>query len=259
MIDTHCHLNFKAFKNNLPEVVKQAVANEVKKIIVPGADLDSSLKAVELTKQYKNIFAAVGIHPIHAKKVVKKFGFRKIKQKLLKLTAYKKVVAIGECGLDYLYFPDDKNLQKKLFSLQIDLAYQLKLPLIFHNRKASEDLLKMVKNSKKQVKKAVFHCFQGDNRLLDWVITNDFFVGINGIVTYDKNMQAVVKQTPLKNIVLETDAPYLLPEPLKSKKLFPNQPKNVKIVADWIAKIKGDSFLNVKNQTTLNAVQLFKV
>lgn len=257
LIDTHCHLNFKAYKKNVREVIESAKKIGVEKIVVPGAKLNSSRKAVELAQQYEGIYAAIGIHPHHA-------GEEIIKHELMKLAKNKKVVAIGECGLDY--FPPgnekiDKKAQKNLFLMQLEIAHELHLPVIIHNRDADEDILKILTthNSQLATNPSVFHCFMGNFNLLKWALDNGFYIGITGLVTYNKHVQEVVKLTPLNRLLIETDSPFLTPEPLRSQKNFPNKPENVKIVAEWIAKIKSDSFLNVAKQTTANALRLFKL
>lgn len=285
LIDTHCHLNFKAFEGKVEKAIQRAKKSGVKKIIVPGTNLETSKRAVELTQKYDEIYAAVGIHPHHSKL---KTQSSKLKAKLEKLVKSKKVVAIGECGLDYfqvknLKFKEQshssklkiKKIQKEIFELQIELAKKLNLPLIIHNRQASKDILKTINNAGVKAEhprskhrdqqlaisnlRAVFHCFQGSNQLLSWALKNNFYIGITGIVTYNKKMQEIVRKTPLKNILIETDAPFLTPEPIRKTKKWPNEPKNVKIVAERVVKIKGDSFLNIARKTSKNAIQLFKL
>jgi len=260
LIDTHCHLNFKTFEGKVGLAIKRARRAGVEKTIVPGARLDTSKKAVELAQKYKEIYAAVGIHPIHAGKL--KFKTSKAKNELKKLAENKKVVSIGECGLDYFRIKNNelrtKVKQRLLFEIQIELAKELGLPLIIHNRNASDDLISVLKPYATRHKlQAVFHCFSGSFTLLAWALEHNFYVGIDGNVTYSKHVKKIVKQTPLKNLLVETDSPYLTPEPIRSTKKFPNEPKNVKIVAEKIAEIKGDSFLKVAKQTTKNAEELF--
>jgi len=262
LIDTHCHLNFKAFKGKADPVIERARKAGVKKVIVPGARLDTSKKAVELARKYKEIYAAVGIHPIHARRV--KNQMPNLKNKLKKLAENKKVVAIGECGLDYFRIENSKlkikKKQKLLFKMQIELAQELDLPLIIHNRNAGDDLISILKPyaiCHKPRLRAVFHCFSGNFTLLAWALEHNFYIGIDGNITYSKHVKKVVKRTPLERLLIETDSPYLMPEPLRSTKKFPNEPKNVKIVAEKIAEIKGDSFLRIAKQTTENAEELF--
>jgi len=264
LIDTHCHLNFKAFKNKTTKIINQAKKAGVKKFIVPGANLDSSQKAVELAQQYPQVYAAVGIHPHHAKKNFKKLGLKKIKEKITGLAKNKKVVAIGECGLDY-YQTKEKNIkkiQKEVFLIQIKIAHQLKLPLIIHNRQSSNSLLKILSHQPLTIKyqlSGVLHCFQGNFNLLNWALSNNFYFGISGLITKDKLIQQAVKKIPLKQLLIETDSPFLTPKNTSIKKSFPNTPKNVKIVAQWIAKLKNIQLTKTIEATTKNAIYLFKL
>jgi TatD DNase family protein len=263
LIDTHCHLNFKAFKKNFDNVLWQAQVAGIKKIIVPGADITSSRKAVELARSYHHLYAAVGIHPHHVIGV-KDSAIQELKE----LAQRNKVVAIGECGLDYHPYKKtkyedykiDKNFKKKqkeIFINQLKIAKEVKLPIIIHCREAHLDIKKTINLKKIKGLKGVFHCFSGDKRFLKWVLAKGFYVGFDGNITYDKNLQVIVKIVPLGKILLETDAPFLTPEPLRTKKIFPNKPENVRIVADAVARLKGKSFLEVCKKTTHNAQQLF--
>ncbi|PIS09288.1 hydrolase TatD [Candidatus Beckwithbacteria bacterium CG10_big_fil_rev_8_21_14_0_10_34_10] len=272
LIDTHCHLNFKTFKGMVKKTIQEAKKAGINKIIVPGTDLESSQKAVELASRYRKVYASVGIHPHHALET-KKLLTSNLLSSLEKLSKNKKVVAIGECGLDYYHYQKTKyqkykidmgfkKIQKKIFSLQIDLALKLNLPLIIHNRESSLNLLEIVSKKNKDSGnrlKGVFHSFQGSSKLLAWALKNGFFIGINGIVTFSKNIESVCKKVSLNNLVLETDSPFLMPRPVKNQKKWPNTPENVKIIAQRIANIKGDSFLRIAQQTSKNAVQLFKL
>jgi TatD DNase family protein len=274
LIDTHCHLNFKVFKGKVNQVIDRAKKAGIEKIIVPGVDLKTSKKAVELAQKYDGVYAAVGIHPHHSNiKNHPPAGGSKIKNELKTLAENKKVVAVGECGLDYYQYQktkyqdyqiddDFKKRQKEILLLQIGLAKELNLPLIIHSRQASEDILKIIKHQTSAINhrlKGVFHCFEGNEDLLKWGLENSFYFGVTGNLTYNHKIQSSVKKIPLKNLLIETDSPFLIPEPLKSQKIFPNEPKNVKIVAKRIAKIKGDSFLNIGQKTTQNAICLFKL
>lgn len=268
LIDTHCHLNFKAFKNQVDQVIQAAKKVGVVKIIIPGADLNSSQKAIELAQKYDKVYAAVGIHPHHSNGEIKKFEIKQLRDELKKLAKNDRVVAIGECGLDYYQYQQTKyqdyqindefkKIQKEIFLIQIELAQKLNLPLIIHNRLASEDILELLQNFKGL--KGVFHCFEGDKIVLNWALNHNFYLGITGNVTYNQKLQKTIKKIPLENLVLETDAPWLTPEPLRKQQKWPNRPENVKIVAERIAKIKGDSFLNVTTITSNNATKLFNL
>lgn len=259
LIDTHAHLNFGAFAKDLEVVVGQAQEAGVGKIINVGADLDSSQKAVAIAQKYKSCFASVGIHPHHARN---HGNMANSVETLKKLAKNPKVVAIGECGLDYHPYKNggvaDPKKQKELFLAQIKLAQKLNLPIIFHCRNAHTDILEVIyQYINKLIKiRGVFHCFSGDKEFLEKVLDSGFYVGFDGNITY-KNAQGLrdlVKTTPLNRLLLETDCPYLPPEPFRGLR---NTPANVKIIARAVAQIHKVSFAFVANQTTQNATTLF--
>lgn len=270
LIDTHAHLNFKSFRKNLDNVLWEAIEKGVEEIIVPGADFDTSKRAVTLSTSYKNIFAAVGIHPHHVCELLQTED--EIKNTLGKLAKNNKVVAIGEIGLDYHEYPKtkykeycvDKNFKKKqadMFMWQMDVAKDYNLPIIFHNRDASEDMVAILKKylSKKNSLRGVFHCFSGDKTMLNFVLKKGFYVGFDGNLTYEPEIQKIAVQVPLERILLETDSPFLTPEPLRSKKIFPNRPENITITANFLAQIKKVSIGKIEKITTQNAKELFKL
>jgi TatD DNase family protein len=269
LIDTHCHLNFKAFKGKVPEILASAEKNGVEKIIAAGARLNSSRKAIKLAENYPQIYAGVGIHPHHAVEF-KDQTENKIKTSVKKVADHKRVVAIGECGLDYYQYQNTKYkdyqiskkfkiTQQKVLRAQFKAAEELDLPLIIHNRKASKDLLKFVKNWPNKNITGVFHCFQGATELWEWIIDNNFYLGITGIVTFNRKMAEIAEKTPLQRLLIETDGPFLAPE-VNGKRLdFPNKPENVKIVAQKIAELKKISFAEVAEATTLNTEKLFNL
>ena len=270
LIDTHAHLNFKAFRKNLDNVLWEAIEKGVEEIIVPGTDLDTSKRAVTLSTSYKNIFAPVGIHPHHVCEI--KQSEEEIKSVINKLAKNNKVVAIGEIGLDYHEYPKtkykeyciDKNFKKKqaeIFMWQMDVARELNLPIIFHNRDANLEIVTLLKKylSKKNSLRGVFHCFSGDKTMLSFVLKQGFFIGFDGNLTYEPNIQKIALQVPLEKILLETDSPFLTPEPLRSKKIFPNRPENITITANFLAQIKKVSVAKIEKVTTQSAKELFKL
>lgn len=281
MFDTHCHLNFKAFRKNVGEVIERARESGVDHFIVPGTDLETSKKAIEIASQYEGIYVAVGIHPHHAQEFkIQNSEFRVVLHELEKLILHPKVVAVGEIGLDKYQYTSTKyqnyeissglvELQKELLIEQIKLAVKHKKTIIFHNREAIIEILELLSNIQDLRSKInlVFHCCEPDDRLLSFAIKHGIFIGVDGDVTYKKNKsfgyaqdkQNFVKKIPLELLVLETDSPYLLPEPLRSQKLYPNEPKNIKIVAEFIAQLKGVSFDLIKKTTEENSKRLFSI
>ena len=277
MVDTHCHLNFRAFKDDLEACLGRASEAGVNYIINPGSQYDTSQRAVELAQKYDNLYAAVGLHPIHlfAMEVdegedhfatrAEVFDYAKYSE-LAKTDS--KVVAIGECGLDYFHLPPDKTVaevktaQIELFKQQIKLATDLNLPMIFHCREAYEDLLEVLQAEIKQgqlLKGGVVHCFLGNQEQAQAFLDLGFLLSFTGIITF-KNVKPelieVIKQTPLDKIMIETDAPYLAPQLYRGQR---NEPAYVVEVAKKIAELKGLSLDEVDKITTKNALDLFKM
>ncbi len=263
MIDTHCHLNFTKFENDFDAVIKRAKDAGVEKIINTGTSVESSQKAVELAQGYKDLYAIVGIHPHHADKVTGDW-INEIEQ----LAKQPKVVAIGEIGIDYFSYKSngivEPKLQKEVFVKQIELSLKLKLPLQIHGRKAAKDIIEVLTNYKSDLLNppGMFHCMAGNIAYLKKVLELGFYVGFDGNITYqglapgeDTELPTLVKYAPIARIVVETDAPYLTPEPHRGSR---NEPSYAIITADSIAKIKGVSFDEVNRITTANAKKIFR-
>ncbi len=264
MIDAHCHLNFHAFNEDYDTVIKRALEKGVEIIINTGTSIESSTKAVELAQKYENLYTIVGIHPHHADKVEK--GWDKAIDKLAKMP---KVVGIGEIGMDYYSYKSngitDPKLQRKVFERQIEISIENKLPLQIHGRHAAKDILEIVSGFKDQLLEipGMFHCFAGNLEYLKKVLEMGFCVGFDGNITYkglapgeDTFLSDLVKYTPLKRLITETDAPYLTPEPHRGGR---NEPSYVIIVGNSIANIKNISFAEVEKATSENARRIFKL
>lgn len=286
MFDTHCHLNFSAFKKNIDQVIDCAKKAGVENILVPGTDIKSSQRAIEIAQNNQGVFAAVGIHPhhifkVHNNELIQDVRFSSLSKldalnilliELSSLLLSKKVVAIGEVGLDKHFYKSTKykdykidsgfiELQKIAFEKQINLAIKYDKSLVVHNWEAKDDMLKILINSwdNKMEKKVVFHCCEPDEDLMNFAKERKIYIGVDGDVTYDLQKQNFVKKIPVELLVLETDSPYLLPEPLRSQKLYPNEPKNIPIIADSIGKLLEMSHDRIGQITTNNARQLFKI
>lgn len=245
LIDTHVHLNFNAFKNDFDKVIKRSLAEDIWMINV-GSNHDTSKKAVEIAEKYNGVFAAIGLHPIHAKD--EDFNASKYRS----LCQSDKVVAIGEIGLDY--FKDYglfKDKQKEVFLQQLDLAEELDLPVIIHCRMAHDDLLEIL-NDKLG---GVIHCFTGDWNEAKQYLDMGFYLGINGII-YKRDLEEVIKNTPLEKILIETDCPYLTPPQAGVER---NEPIFIKYIVQEIAKIKNMDFQEVAKTTFQNAKNLFRI
>jgi len=284
IIDTHSHLNFKAYKNDLDEVIKRTLQNNVWAINV-GTKYETSEQAVNIAEKYgEGIFAAVGLHPIYASAefqkvktdpdegnfLVKEEFFDREKYKKLAMSDKRRVVAIGEIGLDYYYKPKTnikleqfKQAQKKVFIEQLELAKELDLPVILHCRMAHTDLIDILKSQTAKLR-GVIHCFTGSWEEARQYMDLGFHIGLNGII-FKLNLDEVIKNTPLDKILVETDCPYLTPLPAVAlAKAGPqghmrNEPIFVKHVIQKIADLKGTSFQEVSDKTTQTARKLFRI
>lgn len=266
-IDTHCHLDFPEFNQDREEVIQRAKAQGIDYIINIGSSLEGSEKSLELSRQYDFIYATVGLHPHEADRFDKK-----IESDLARLAKNNKVVAIGEIGLDYYAeksasrsdaslnnYVRDRNYsrienQKSLFIALLNLAKDLDKPVVIHNRQAEVDTLKILKE--KKPKKAVVHCFSGDEKFLEECLDLAFFVSFTCNITYRKaeNLRRLVGLAPLERILLETDAPFLPPEGFRGKR---NEPMYVKFLAEEMARIKGIAVEEVAKVTSDNAKIFF--
>jgi TatD DNase family protein len=267
LIDTHAHLNFSAFKDDVEDVIKRCFDTEVGVINV-GSQYSTSERAVEMAEKYAQMWACIGLHPSHLsehefedgeggkiKSAVEKFD----REKYLELAKSEKVVAIGEIGLDYYGGEEDKEEQIKTFKEQIKLAVGLDLPIAVHCRNAYKDLLEVITSEKKTygVKmRGVIHSYLG--RLSYAKIFNEmgFSLGFNGIITYARDYDKVIKNVDLKYILTETDCPWLTPVPHRGER---NEPTYVRYVAEKIAEIRGISFDETAEATTENAKKLFGI
>lgn len=263
MIDAHCHLNFKAFADDVEEVIKRARDKKIE-IINVGTALDSSKSAIELAEKYPGLYATVGIHPHHADKIKTNW-----EDEVAQLAKHPKVVAIGETGIDYFSYESNgitnKNLQKELFAKQINIAHKLDLPLMIHNRQAGEDILEVLNENKSLLKNlpGLFHCFSGDVDFLKKVLDLGFYIGFDGNVTYPgiargetTALSDLIKYAPIDNIITETDSPYLTPIPHRGER---NEPSFVEFVVEFIAEVKNLTKEKVAQKTSENATFLFKI
>lgn len=258
LIDTHCHLNFNQFEEDREHVLARAVEKGVTTIINPGVDLRTSRAAIALAERYEPIFAAVGVHPTSTDELD-----RAAIDTLRGMARHPKVVAIGEIGLDY-YWPNQPNrdwpcaspqTQRTAFRRQLDLAADLDLPVIIHNRQADADVMIGLEDSNGV--SGVLHSFSGDLDLAKWAIDLGFYVGISGPVTFNKseNLKTVARQIDLERLLVETDAPFLAPLPHRGRR---NEPAFVRIVAQQVAELRGCDLTSVARHTTENARTLFR-
>lgn len=247
LIDTHCHIYYESYKDNINMIVDRAKKNNISHIICVGVDLKSSSKCIELADKYSEIYATVGYHPHESKEASKSYLIE-----LENMLTHKKVVAIGETGLDYYYNHSEKVIQKKIFMEQLELAKSYNVPAIVHNRDADKDLLYCIKKTNSS--KGVIHCFASNNEFAKKILSLGYLISFTGLITFANNLSVVVKDTPINKIMIETDSPYLTPIPFRGKT---NEPAMVKYVAQKIADIKNIDLKLVATQTTKNAMEFF--
>lgn len=250
LIDTHAHIHFDQYVNDLGAVLERAGTAGVGKIVTVGIDESDSAKAVELAKAHPNVYASVGLHPHDAKKADTAMPI------IEQLAASEKVVAIGECGLDYYRNLSPKPDQEKAFRLQVELAIKLGKPLIFHVRDAYEDFLRIVADYPQA--KGIIHSFSAGQVIFEKLLKTGFMFGLNGIMTFTKDADqlAAAKMIPEDKLVLETDCPFLSPAPMRGKT---NEPASLKLIAEFLANLRGLSYGQLCNQTTQNASALLGI
>ncbi|MCM8783658.1 MAG: YchF/TatD family DNA exonuclease [Candidatus Omnitrophica bacterium] len=251
LIDTHCHLDFSEFDKDRDEVINRAKDRGVKYFINVSSDYSSNLKSLELANKYPEIYVSLGIHPHYAKDVDESI-FERIRE-LAKEN--KKVIAIGEVGLDFYKNISPKEIQLEIFKRFLELAEELNLPVIVHNRNAPKEILEVIK---KFSLKGVFHCFSGDNDFLKEVLNLGFYISFTANITYPnaENLCEIVKETPIEKILLETDSPFLSPQ---EKRGLRNEPANLVYLVEKLAELKGLSKEDIIRISGLNAVQLFRL
>ena len=249
LIDTHSHIYYDAYKNNLDQVINRALENNIKKIICVGVDLKTSEKSIKIAEKYDCIYATVGYHP-HDSKTVNQNYLKEIED----LYSHDKVVAIGEIGLDYYYKYSSKKKQLIVFNEQLELAKSLNAPVVIHNRLSDTDLLNSLKE--KKISNGVIHCFASNSDFAKSIIQLGLHISFTGLITFVKELEKVVKEISIKNIMIETDSPYLTPIPNRGKT---NEPYMVKYIAKKIATIKNIPLDDVIKQTTLTANNFFGI
>ncbi len=253
LIDSHAHLDLEEFKKDLPEVLERSFGGGLSNIITVGIDLDSSLAALEIARSYTPVFASVGFHPHLAENCEDSSLDR-----LASAASNVEVVAWGEIGLDYYRGYSSNDAQLKAFRRQLEIANELGLPVIIHDREAHNDVLAILKQMGKGENKGVIHCFSGDIDLALEFINLGYYISIPGTVTYKKATQVkeVAAGVPLEYLLIETDAPFLAPVPKRGKR---NEPVFVTYTAEEIARLRKTDFEKIALATTENAKTLFGI
>jgi len=254
MLDSHAHLDFRNFDKDRDEVLKRAEKSGIKLLINVGVDLPSSRKSIELAEKYSFIYAAVGIHPHDAAAVPSDYL-----QQLEEMARHPRVVALGEMGLDFYRDRSPRSLQQEVFRGQLRLARKVNLPVIIHSRQAHDTLLKILEEEGVPPRGGVMHCFSGDLKLAEKCLKLGLYISFAGPITYssrNNNLSEVAAAVPLEKLLIETDAPFLPPEPWRGKR---NEPAYVLRVAEKIASLKGVTAEEVGLKSLENAGTLFSI
>lgn len=253
IIDSHAHLTWDSFAEDQTEVIERAFADGVVQMVQAGVDLKTIPEMFKLTEQYSEIFIGVGLHPHEAK-----LWNDEADSQIREAAEHPKVVAIGECGLDFYYNHSDRDAQLACFKAQIEIAREMNKPLIVHSRDAWDDTFELLEKVGQGKVRGVFHCFTGGPEQLPRIAALDFYVSFSGILTFSsaKNIQAAAPLAPNNRILVETDCPYLAPQPVRGKR---NEPVYVWYVAEKLAQLRGVSLEQIAETTVANARQLFNL
>ena len=254
--DSHAHLDDDKFNEDREEVIEQIYKEDIKKFVSAGYSLESSKKAIELSKKYDFIYSTCGISPNDIPQNENELW--KMLEEIRKIAKENsKVVAIGEIGLDYYWNKENKDLQKELFVEQIKIANELDLPIVIHSREAVMDTIEILKQNKVK-KKGIFHCCPLNRELVKEGLKLGFYISFAGPVTFknSKNANGIIEMVPNEKILIETDSPYLSPEPLRGKR---NDPRNVKYIAKKVAEVKNTNIADIAKITYNNACKIFRI
>lgn len=264
LFDSHCHLYAPQFAEDLDDVIQQAHDLGVTYILVPAEDYQSSVHTLEICSAYKevDIYAAVGVQPQNANSNLSADMYTHIKD----LLRDPRIVAIGEIGLDYYWTTENKALQKRYFKQGLDLAIEFDKPVVLHNRESTNDILCMLQEWLDRIpdgkniftSPGVFHAFNGDPLIMDFAMQHSFYLGVGGVVTYKnaKKLQECIPYIPKELLLVETDAPYLSPHPMRGKR---NEPAFIRYTAERLAELLGISYEEIIEITTENAKRLFRI
>jgi TatD DNase family protein len=253
LFDTHAHLNDEKFSEDREEVIQRAQECGVSRIVNVGFNRVTIPQSIALAEKYDFIYSAVGWHPQDAKDMQDE-DF----QWLRELSKHKKVVAIGEIGLDYYWDTSPKDVQKEVFRKQIRLARELQMPIIIHDREAHQDIVDILREENAAEIGGIMHCFSGSLEIAEACLEMNFYISFGGPVTFKnaKKPKEIAKQIPMNRLLVETDCPYLTPEPYRGKR---NESGYVRYVAEEVAALRGMSFEELASITFENANRLFRL
>ena len=253
LVDTHCHIHFPDYQLDADEVREEATKEGVTVLFCVGCTLTDSQEAIEYAQRHDNVWASIGLHPHEGSVYVKDHESLQV---FRDLADKPKVIAIGECGLDYYYEHSSREDQKKLLRFQLDLASEHNLPLIFHVRDAYDDFWSIFDEYSGLT--GVIHSFTATTKEVEQILSRGLYIGLNGIMTFTKDEKQLeaAKAIPLEHLLLETDAPFLTPVPFRGTIC---QPKHVKVTAEFLGGLRGESLETLAAATTANAKRLFKI
>jgi TatD DNase family protein len=252
MIDSHCHLDSREYGKNLDEIIDDALTAGVKIMVNIGADLQSSIRSVELAEKYECIYATVGVHPHDAKTYAED-----VEKKLKELLGNDKAAAVGEIGLDYYRDLSPRRIQREIFRRQLEIAVEVKKPVVIHTRESFQETLEIIREYAGRLSGGVFHCFPGTVEDAYKVFDIGFHISVGGVITFPKaKMAEVAAAVPLEYILLETDAPYLTPAPFRGKV---NRPAYIRYIRDALAKLRNISPAEVERITDNNCRKVYRL
>ncbi|MBR5579061.1 MAG: TatD family hydrolase [Lachnospiraceae bacterium] len=253
IIDSHAHLDDEAFEEDREELIEKLKESNISAVMNISAGLKSARTSLELAKKYDFIYTSMGVHPCETGELTEE-NFKQITDSLQE----EKVKAIGEIGLDYYWNEPEKKIQQYWFRRQLCLAHEYQLPIIIHSRDAAADTYRIMQEEKADLLKGVIHCYSYSKETARDYLNWDYYFGIGGVVTFQnaKKLKEAVEYIPLKNILLETDSPYLSPMPYRGKR---NSPLNLKLIAEAIAEIKGLAVEEVIKVTGENTKKLYGI
>ena len=253
-VDSHCHLTYEPLVDNISTIVKNCKESDVHMLLTIGTNVESSVKCIEISKQYENIYSSIGIHPVEAHKEISK------KDQIQKLyRSSNKNIGYGETGLDFYYSVSEKKSQIDLFENHIKYAIEDNSTVIVHTRDAEDETLNILKEHKKNSNlRVLIHCFTGSMKFAKSLLDIGCYISFSGIITFKNatEIQDVATYVPMNRILIETDSPYLSPHPLRGKK---NSPENVVLVAKKLSELKNLNIEHIGKETTSNFLKLFNL
>lgn len=255
LFDSHSHYNDEKFEIDREQIIKETLSNGVSNFIVAGYNITGSKKAIKIAKEYEQVYTTAGISPNDVDDI--KNNINESILEIEEIAKNKKVVAIGEIGLDYYWSKENKELQKEIFIKQIQIANKLNLPIVIHTRDAFIDTIEILKQNNVN-QKGVFHCCPLNQELVKEAVKLGYYISLSGVITFKnaKNVEEIINLIPEDKLLIETDSPYLAPEPIRGTR---NNCMNVKYVAEKIAKIKNKTIEEIAELTNQNAKRIFRI